>query len=75
MAYLEQHTDLKTGDIIFNGRISRLDIEKLTEPFDLAVLRQPCETAADFLLKAEFIFRRAYERAAGLAPTVAAGKD
>lgn len=52
------------GSVTFSGRISVQDLMAITDNFDRLQLDQPCETAADFLLDAELVFRRAVERAA-----------
>lgn len=58
MARIEWHHD-ENGDLVFNGKVSQFDLMDLKlDRFDRRVLTEPCETAADFLLSLELIFRR-----------------
>ena len=62
--------DAFTGDVVFSGVITGRDIRNLKlDNFERAMLESKQESAADFLLDAELLFRRHQEQtSAGAKP-------
>ncbi len=55
--------DGPSGAVLFSGRLNMEDVGRLRlDPLDRALLSDRVETAADFLLKIEMIFRRLAEQ-------------
>jgi hypothetical protein len=60
---LNIESDIANREIIFNGKITRHDLEKLKiDNFDQSLLEDKKESSADILLCLELIFRRGKEQ-------------